>query len=49
MRVHGRDAAVEAGEPVQRWQVLTIEHGKVADIRGFEDRSVAAARAGVAG
>jgi len=32
---------------VERWQVLTLRGGRVADIRGFDDRAVAAARAGV--
>ena len=37
-----------AGGPIERWQVMTVRHGRVADIRGFDDRTEAAARAGVA-
>ena len=41
------------GDPVDdsgwlRWQVLRIRHGLVVDIRGYEERALAAARAGVA-
>ena len=34
---HGRTDA-------NRWQALTVEHGKVTDIRGFDDREDAARR-----
>ena len=40
-------AAREAGEAAERWQVLTVRDGRIADIRGFDDRAAAAARAGV--
>jgi ketosteroid isomerase-like protein len=47
LRVSGRAEADEQSGPVDRWQVLTIRDGLVADIRGFEDRDEAARRAGV--
>ena len=47
LEVTGTPAAREAGGAVQRWQVLTLRGGRVADIRGFDDRAAAAARAGV--
>lgn len=40
------DARAEGGT-VRRWQVLTLRGARIADIRGFEDRTAAAARAGV--
>jgi hypothetical protein len=45
--VTGTPAAREAGGTAQRWQVLTVSDGRIADIRGFDDRTEAAARAGV--
>lgn len=42
----GGVAPVGEGE-IDRWQVLTIDGGKVVDIRGFDDRQAAAASAGV--
>jgi ketosteroid isomerase-like protein len=47
LKVTGTQAAREAGEAVERWQVLTLRDGRVTDIRGFDDRAAAAARAGV--
>lgn len=47
LEVTGTPASREAGGAVQRWQVLTLQGGRVADIRGFDDRAAAAARAGV--
>ncbi len=47
LEVTGTQAAREAGGPVRRWQVLTVRGDRIADIRGFDDRAVAAARAGV--
>jgi ketosteroid isomerase-like protein len=47
LEVTGTPAAREAGEPEGRWQVLTVKGGRIADIRGFDDRAAAAARAGV--
>lgn len=47
LEVTGTPAAQESGGAARRWQVLTIRGGRVADIRGFEDRTVAAARARV--
>ena len=32
---------------VGRWQVLAVRGGRITDIRGFDDRKAAAARAGV--
>jgi ketosteroid isomerase-like protein len=45
--VTGTPAAHEAGGAAERWQVLTVRDGRIADIRGFDDRAAAAARAGV--
>ena len=47
LEVTGTPAADEAGGTVGRWQVLTLRGDRVADIRGFDDRTAAAARAGV--
>ena len=47
LEVTGTPAAHEAGGAVRRWQVLTVQGGRIADIRGFDDRTAAAARAGV--
>jgi hypothetical protein len=47
LEVAGTSAAGEAGGAVERWQVLTVRGGLIVDIRGFDDRNAAAARAGV--
>ncbi|HZZ55408.1 MAG TPA: nuclear transport factor 2 family protein [Trebonia sp.] len=47
LEVTGTPAAGEAGGTAGRWQVLTVQGDRIADIRGFEDRAAAAARAGV--
>jgi hypothetical protein len=47
LEVTGTSAADEAGGAVRRWQVLTVRGDRIADIRGFDDRTAAAARAGV--
>jgi len=47
LEVTGTPAADEAGGAVRRWQVLTVRGDRIADIRGFDDRMAAAARAGV--
>ena len=47
LAVTGTPAAHEAGGAAERWQVLTVRGGRIADIRGFDDRKSAAARAGV--
>jgi ketosteroid isomerase-like protein len=47
LEVTGTPADREAGETVQRWQVLTVRGDRIADIRGFGDRTAAAVRAGV--
>ena len=44
LQVRGRSG--DAGA-VERWQVMTIRAGRVVDIRAFDDRTEAAARAGV--
>lgn len=46
-RVSGREEDSDGGGESDRWQVLTIRDGLIADIRGFEERDIAAARAGV--
>jgi hypothetical protein len=47
LEVAGTPAAHEADGAVGRWQVLTVRGDRIADIRGFDDRTAAAARAGV--
>jgi hypothetical protein len=47
LQVTGTPAGGEAGGAVERWQVLTVRDDRIADIRGFDDRNAAAARAGV--
>jgi hypothetical protein len=47
LEVTGTSAAEEAGGAIGRWQVLTVRGDRIADIRGFDDRTAAAARAGV--
>ena len=47
LEVTGLSAAGEAGGAGGRWQVLTVRGDRIADIRGFDDRTAAAARAGV--
>jgi SnoaL-like protein len=47
LQVTGTTAAHEAGGTVEHWQVLTVRDDRIADIRGFDDRKAAAARAGV--
>jgi hypothetical protein len=47
LEVTGTPAAREAGGSAQRWQVLTVRGDRIVDIRGFDDRAAAAARAGV--
>ena len=44
LRVRGDSSAAGA---VERWQVMTVRAGRVVDIRAFDDRTKAAARAGV--
>ena len=46
VKVAGRDEEDPAAES-DRWQVLTVREGLIADIRGYEERQVAAARAGI--
>jgi ketosteroid isomerase-like protein len=47
LKVAGTAAAMEQGGEAERWQVLTVRGGRIADIRGFDHRDEAAARAGV--
>jgi SnoaL-like domain len=47
LEVTGTPAAREEGGTAWRWQVLAVSGGRIADIRGFGDRTEAAARAGV--
>lgn len=46
LKVLGSPAAEERGGEVDRWQVLTVAGGRIVDIRGFDERSAAASRAG---
>ena len=47
LEVTGTPAAREAGGAAERWQVLTLRDDRIVDIRGFDNRPAAAARAGV--
>jgi ketosteroid isomerase-like protein len=47
LRVFGNDADPGMDGEVDRWQLLTVRDGKVADIRGFDDRDEANAAAGL--
>jgi ketosteroid isomerase-like protein len=47
LRVSGTDADSGASDESDRWQVLTIRDGMVADIRGYDTRDEAAAAAGL--
>jgi hypothetical protein len=47
LEVTGTPSAGEAGGVAGRWQVLTVRAGRIADIRGFDNRAAAAVRAGV--
>jgi ketosteroid isomerase-like protein len=48
LNVVGRPAVEAQGGEEERWQVLTVAGDRIVDIRGFDDREEAAARAGVA-
>ncbi len=47
LKVADNRAAGESGGETDRWQVLTVRGGRVVDIVGFNERSEAAARAGL--
>jgi hypothetical protein len=47
LKVAGSPAGEQPGNDLDRWQVLTVSAGRVVDIRGFDDRNEAAARAGI--
>jgi ketosteroid isomerase-like protein len=47
LRVSDGDADLGVGGEVDRWQVLTVRDGMVADIRGFDNRDDASAAAGL--
>jgi len=49
LEVTGTEAALEAGGAAERWQVLTLRDDRIVDIRGFDNRPEAAARAGMPG
>ena len=49
LRISSVQADSGAGDESDRWQVLTVRDGLVADIRGFDNRDEAAATAGIAG
>ena len=42
--VSGGQSALESGDEANRWQILTVKNGLVADIRGFDDRDEAISR-----
>jgi hypothetical protein len=45
--VSGTQAARAAGGTTRRWQVLTVTDDRITDIRGFDNRTEAASRAGL--
>lgn len=47
--VSGTRAARARGGATRRWQVLSLKGGRIVDIRGFDERSEAAARIGLEG
>jgi ketosteroid isomerase-like protein len=47
LRVSGGQTDSGVGDEVDRWQVLTLRDGMVADIRGFDNRDEASAAAGL--
>jgi len=47
LEVTGTPGAREAGGTAARWQVLSVKGDRIDDIRGFDNREAAAARAGV--
>lgn len=47
LRVSGTAGAAAPDGTTERWQVMTVCEGRVVDIRGFDGRAEAAARAGV--
>ena len=49
LRVFDLASGQSALDGVDRWQVMAVRDGKIADIRGFELRSEAAAHAGLQG
>jgi ketosteroid isomerase-like protein len=44
LQVSGNPAAAAEGEAVERWQVMTVDRGRVVDIRAFDARDEALAR-----
>ena len=46
MRVRGSESEADPPED-NRWQVLTVRDGRIADIRGYDNRTEAAGAAGV--
>jgi hypothetical protein len=46
LRISASEPAATAGAEADRWQVLTVRDGLVADIRGFDSRDEAADAAG---
>ena len=47
LRVFDLTAGQRAADGVERFQVMAVRDGHIADIRGFDDRTEAAARAGI--
>lgn len=47
LTVSGSPSAEEQGGQAERWQVLTIRDGRIADICGFDHRAEAATWAGM--
>jgi ketosteroid isomerase-like protein len=45
LTVRGSPSAEDRGGAAQRWQVLTVRHGRIVDIVGFDDRMDATAHA----
>ncbi len=49
LRVFDVAAGQRAADGVERFQVMAVRAGRIADIRGFDNRAEAAARAGIFG
>jgi ketosteroid isomerase-like protein len=47
LSVVGNDDEAGQGGEALRWQVLTVAGGRIVEIRGFDDRDLAARRAGL--
>ncbi len=44
LRIGRGRPSTDGGGPTLRWQILTVQRGRIVDIRGFDDRATAVAR-----